>query len=167
MLSCYSFSTFTHVTCSLSVFTIFSLRWEVHLYSNIFTHYTLYILPISNFWTFTFFGFFSFRLVWLLSFRSSLLTKSRLIYFPFATKIFQFAKLFLFLVSLLEILVSVLLILDFSWFFTSFLVNTLVILQIPIYTFPFFLHIKRLELLKPTWKAGGLPVNLCVLILNS
>ena len=95
MLICYSFSTFTHVTCSLSVFTIFRLRWEVHLYSNlIHVILSISIIPpiiglfLTNFGSLG--GLIEFK--GLFSFRSSLLTKSLLIFFPFATKIFQFAK---------------------------------------------------------------------------
>ena len=164
MLSCYSFSTFTHVTCSLSVFTIFSLGWEVHPYSNIFTRYTLYIAPITNFRTLTFFGFFGYSAQFgFLVFAHRYLLNLDWFFFLLLLRYFNSQSLlfygfpvgdssFISFHSRLFVLFYVLLVL------------TLVILQIPIYTLPYFMHIKRLELLKPTWKAGGLPVNLCVLM---
>lgn len=82
MLFCYSFSTFTHVTCSLSVSTIFSLGWEVHPLSNILTLYSLFpvfsrfrdfIYPLWFYWPhYWVFGFLTFarhyllNLVWFL-----------------------------------------------------------------------------------------------------
>jgi hypothetical protein len=139
---CYSFSTFTHVTCTLSVFTIFSLRWEVHLYSNIFTLYSIY----SSYYPF-------YRLSYTITL--DLTDKSeKLGLFVFARHYLQNLYWFLFHLllryfnsqsfSFLEVSL-----LGYSSFiscqsglfvlFYVLLVNPLVILQIPLYTSPLLL----------------------------
>jgi len=96
-----SLSLLVHYRCLL--YLAFDVRYTIIL---TFSRYTLFLLFPINSWTFsTTFGFFNVLIVflWLFSFRSSLLSKSRLISFPFVTKIFQFTKFFFFQSFLLRI----------------------------------------------------------------
>ena len=84
-------------------------------------------------------------LLWLYLFRSPLLKISLLIFFPFATKKFQFAKYSFYTVSSLGNPNFIISILGFSCFITSLSIYPLAILLLLFYTKTLFIHPTEIE----------------------